>query len=251
MAESTDEGWQSGQRISARGQLWTIVERARFADCEALRLTGAQVSGASASRTILLPFDRPRRLPSSSSIEVMRPRRWLGVLRRAALDARPFGGLSTAASSTIDFLPYQLEPALAVLGDGCTRIMIADAVGLGKTIQAGLILGELAAAREAFRALVVTPAGLREQWAGELADRFGITASIATSPWLARVVNELPPDVNPWALPGVYISSFDLIKRPEVLRPLEEVDWDLVVVDEAHAATLGRSEEHTSELQSQ
>jgi ERCC4-related helicase len=239
VAESTDEGWQSGQGISVRGQLWTIVERARFADCEALRLSGAPMSDSSASRTILLPFDRPRLLPSSSSTEVMRPRRWLGVLRQAALDARPFGGLSAAASSTIDLLPYQLEPALAMLGNGCARIMIADAVGLGKTIQAGLILGELAAARESFRALVVTPAGLREQWAGELAERFGITASIATSPWLARVVNELPADVNPWALPGVYISSFDLIKRPEVLRPLEEIDWDVVVVDEAHAATLG------------
>ena len=239
MTESTDEDWQTGQRISVRGQLWTIVERARFTDCEALRLTATRGSGSSASRTILLPFDRPRPLPSSSSIEVLRPRRWLAVLRQAALDARPFGGLSAAAASTIDFLPYQLEPALAVLGEGYTRVMIADAVGLGKTIQAGLILGELAAAREAFRALVVTPAGLREQWAGELADRFGIKASIATSPWLARVVNELPTDVNPWALPGVYISSFDLIKRPEVLRPLEEIDWDLVVVDEAHAATLG------------
>jgi ERCC4-related helicase len=239
VTEPTDENWQTGQRISVRGQLWTIVERARFGDCEALRLTGAQTSESSASRTILLPFDRPRRLPSSSSIQVLRPRRWLAVLRQAALDARPFGCLSAAASSTIDFLPYQLEPALAMLGDGYTRIMIADAVGLGKTIQAGLILGDLAAAREAFRALVVTPAGLREQWAGELADHFGIKASIATSPWLARVVNELPADVNPWALPGVYISSFDLIKRPEVLRPLEEIDWDLVVVDEAHAATLG------------
>ena len=239
MAESTDEGWQSGQRISVRGQLWTIVERARFADCEALRLTSAHVSDSSASRTILLPFDRPRRLPSSATTEVMRPRRWLGVLREAALDARPFGSLSAAASSTIDFLPYQLEPALAMFRDGCTRIMIADAVGLGKTIQAGLILGELAAARESFRALVITPAGLREQWAGELAGRFSITASVATSPWLARVVNELPADVNPWALPGVYVASFDLIKRPEVLRPLEEIDWDLVVVDEAHAATPG------------
>ena len=104
-------------------------------------------------------------------------------------------------------------------------MLIADAVGLGKTIQAGLILGELAAEHESFRALVIAPAGLREQWAGELARRFGISTTIANSPWLARTVARLPADVNPWSLPGIYLASFDFIKRPEVLRPFEEVYW--------------------------
>ena len=233
--------WRAGSRISVRGQLWTIVERTRFSDCDALRLSGAEAANRATARTILLPFDRPSRLRSLSSIEVMRPRRWLRALYRAAVNHKPFGGLSAAAGSTIDFLPYQLEPALAMLRDGYTRMLIADAVGLGKTIQAGLILGELAAEHESFRALVIAPAGLREQWAGELAGRFGISATIANSLWLARTVVELPSNVNPWSLPGIYISSFDFIKRPEVLRPFEEdeIDWDALVVDEAHAATLG------------
>src|SRR4029450_7456524 len=46
-------------------------------------------------------------------------------------------------------------------------------------------------------------------------------------------------DMNPWALPGIYVASSDLIKRPEVLRPLEEVSWDALIVDEAHQASLG------------
>ena len=50
---------------------------------------------------------------------------------------------------------------------------------------------------------------------------------------------ELPPDVNPWILPGIYVTSFDFVKQPEVLRPLEEADWDVLVVDEAHGAALG------------
>ena len=240
MTDTAGGHWRAGERISVRGQLWTIVERTAFRDCDALRLSGDAANGA-ATRTILLPFDRPRRLLPPSSIEVMRPRRWLRALYRIGLNQKPFGGLSAAAASRIDFLPYQLEPALAILRDGYTRVLIADAVGLGKTIQAGLILGELAAEHESFRALVIAPAGLREQWAGELATRFGISATIASSPWLARTVARLPADVNPWSLPGIYISSFDFIKRPEVLRPLEEdaIDWDAVVVDEAHAATLG------------
>lgn len=237
--QKASEQWRVGQRISVRGQLWTILERTGFADCEALRLSGAGGSPLQSIRTILLPFDRPRRLPEPSSIAVLRPQRWLRELYRTLLGAQPFGSLSAAVSSTIEFLPYQLEPALAMLRDGCTRMLIADGVGLGKTIQAGLILNELAVRLGSFRGLVLAPAGLREQWAAELAARFGIDSVLAGSPWLARTASGLPPDVNPWALPGVYIASLDFIKQPEVLRPFEEVEWDALVVDEAHAAAPG------------
>lgn len=154
-----------------------------------------------------------------------------------ALDALPFGGLNSVALSSVDLLPYQLEPALAMLRHGCTRIMIADAVGLGKTIQAGLILRQLSAKYEFLRTLVVTPAPLRDQWMDELRRRFDLRAEIVTSPWLARTARERPPEIGPWQLPGTYICSFELIRRPEVLRPLEDVRWDLLVVDEAHVAT--------------
>ena len=238
MTESAG-GWQAGLRVSVRGQLWTIVERTPFADCEALRLRGAEPHNRTTTRTILLPFDRPRPVRRSTSIEVMRPRRWLRTLVAAATGLNPHGGLSATASSTITFLPYQLEPALAMLRHGHPRVLIADAVGLGKTIQAGLILRQLGTERESFRGLVIAPAGLRDQWDGELGSRFGIRAAIATSSWLARSAAQLPADVNPWSLPGIYIASFDFIKRPEALRPLEEVVWDAIVVDEAHNATPG------------
>ena len=190
-------------------------------------------------RTLLVPFDRPRRLHRPSSIRVVRPRRWLHALRRAAAAAHPAGGLKRTARSAIEVLPYQLEPALAMIGLGVPRLMIADAVGLGKTIQAGIILDECAFERESFRALVVAPAGLREQWSRELADRFDLPSTVAGAAWLARSSRELPPDVNPWILPGIYVTSFDFVKQPEVLRPLEDADWDVLVVDEAHGAALG------------
>jgi hypothetical protein len=138
-----------------------------------------------------------------------------------ALDARPFGGLNAVAASGIDLLPYQLEPALAMLRDGCARLMIADAVGLGKTIQAGLIVRQLSAECEFFRALVVVPAGLRDQWAAELRQRFEVGAEVVTSPWLARTARELPSDISPWHLPGTYLFV-RAIRRPGVLRPLED-----------------------------
>ena len=219
-----------------RGRRWRVEESTRFSDCHSLRLTTDSLPGS--ARTFLLPFDRPRSLDAAAgTVKVMRPAHWLRAFRQASLDARPFGCVSGAVASGIDLLPYQLEPALAMLRHGCVRVLIADAVGLGKTIQAALIIRELSIERESFRALVVTPAGLRAQWAAELSSRFSINAEIVTAAWLARAVREVPADVRPWSLPGVYLCSFEFIRRPEVLRPLEDVAWDLLVVDEAHAAT--------------
>ena len=87
------------------------------------------------------PFDRPR--PLANRKLRRRPRRACLRSALAAIAVRAAGrGLWTAADASIDLWPYQLEPALAVIG-GATRLLLADAVGLGKTIQAGLILSEL------------------------------------------------------------------------------------------------------------
>ena len=219
-----------------RGRRWTIAGISRWHDCAALRL---REIGRDREQTLLTPFDRPTPLVANPLPRVVRPRRWLHELDRALLELHPFGSFHAAARAPIRLLPYQLEPALAVLRDGATRLLVADGVGLGKTIQAGLLLLELAHRQESCRALVLAPAGLREQWLAELSARFGLTALLADTAWLRSLAAERPADVNPWSLPGIYIASHDLVKRPEVLRPLEDVAWDAVVVDEAHAATSG------------
>src|SRR5512134_3868255 len=154
--------------VRARGDVWTVLGRTRYGDCEAVRLRGASRGNAGQVRTLLSPFDRLAPLVHQESWRAVRPRRWLHVLRRAALDAHPFGGLRAAEECRLDLVPYQLEPALAVSRHGATRLLIADEVGLGKTIQAGLILRELSARHDALRAIVVVPAALREQWRQEL-----------------------------------------------------------------------------------
>jgi hypothetical protein len=65
-----------------------------------------------------------------------------------------------------------------------------------------------------------------------------VAAVNADASWLRIAGRSLPPDLNPWSPPGTYVASFDFIKRPEALRPIEALRWDLVVVDEAHAAGL-------------
>jgi superfamily II DNA or RNA helicase len=126
-----------------------------------------------------------------------------------------------------------------VLRHGHLRILIADEVGLGKTIQAGILLNELAREAAGFRGLILSPAGLREQWNDELSSRFSLEVTVADTAWLFERARDLPPDVNPWALPGIYVASLDLVKRPEVLRAMEDVTWDLSIVDEVHGAGFG------------
>ncbi len=131
-------------------------------------------------------------------------------------------------------MPFQLEPALAVTHGIASRILIADEVGLGKTIQAALIIAEILERARHGRVLVVAPAALREQWQGELRQRFRIDAWLADSASLARL-GAAWGTANPWwSGRAVTITSIDFVKRPEVMRSLEALVWDAVVFDEAH-----------------
>ncbi len=224
--------------VMVRGERWALAEFTPFTDCAALHLERTD-SGPESRLSILVPFDRPARITRPAAFSVLRPRRWLHAVRRHGGAAFPVGGLRAAAGARLDLLPYQLEPALAMNRHGTPRMLIADAVGLGKTIQAALVIAELAMHRAGFRGLVIAPAGLLHQWAAELSSRFDLETRLADAAWLAGIERDLPPGTNPWTLPGVYAASIDFLKRPEVLHSLESARWDLVVVDEAHAASPG------------
>jgi superfamily II DNA or RNA helicase len=156
-------------------------------------------------------------------------------------------GVGAALAGTIDpltprarvsraaILPYQLAPAVSV-ARGAARLMLADEVGLGKTIQAGWIVADLLEREPAARVLVAVPAALRRQWCGELSAQFDITATLVDARWLRGMVAGIPADVSPWAAPGVYLGSVDFLKRPDVASSLDAHVWDLVVADEAHTA---------------
>ena len=160
----------------------------------------------------------------------------MASLRAAILGQREPGSLCAAARANIDILPHQLEPALAVVRHGARRILLADAVGLGKTIEAGLVLAELRARSALDRVLVLAPPGLCDQWCTELTERFGLDAVVADAGWLRSLRPVLPVSLNPWSVPGIRVASFDFAKRPEVRRSIEHVSWDAVIVDEAHVA---------------
>ncbi len=224
---------QPGSTVIVRDEEWRVAGVDAFEACSVLTLEAA-------GRRRLRVID-PADCVAPARRRRIAPRRRRAVVQTALQElasARAPLTLWTAANAAIDLLPHQLEPALAILR-GATRVLLADAVGLGKTIQAALILAELRERGWADRSLVLCPPGLRATWAGELRDRFGIACAVFDQASIADSVAALPPAVNPWSMHATIVASIDLAKRPEVMAAISEVPVDLVIADEAHHLTPG------------
>jgi superfamily II DNA or RNA helicase len=230
----------AGDVVDVRGDRWFVEEAIAFADCTLLRLTSAGSGMGGRDCTLLHPFDRPTKQKLQHRVHVLTRRRWGHLLQSRLRDCRGLGHLRAAAPAAIDLLPFQLEPALAVVRGLASRLLLADEVGLGKTIQAGLVLAELQQRGWCDRALILTPAGLRDQWADELGRRFGIRAAILDAESLRAMSGTLPFGLNPWLVEPVVIASMDFVKQPEVLRASRSVLWDLLIIDEAHQVATAR-----------
>lgn len=128
-------------------------------------------------------------------------------------------------------VPYlhQLNAARRVLGELCGRAILADEVGLGKTIEAGIIAKEYLLRRQASRVLVLAPATLCRQWARELQEKFDLTPVLARTDW-------------DWERGDVVIASLDLAKSAAHRHRVVNQPWDLVIVDEAHKLKNSRSQ---------
>ncbi len=185
------------------------------------------------------PVERPRRP------RLVTRRRWRRACRALIANHTPPGCLRSGRRARIDLLPHQLEPALAIVRGLGSRLLLADAVGLGKTIQAGLVLSELRTRGAAERALILTPAGLREQWARELAERFDVAADIVDARDMRTRAAALPAGVNPWSTLDMAIASIDYVKRPEIVTAVASCRWDVLIVDEAHGVA-GDTDRHTA-----
>src|SRR3954452_6760166 len=134
-------------------------------------------------------------------------------------------------TSNLDPLPHQIR---AVYGEMLPRqplrFLLADDPGAGKTIMAGLLIKELIVRGDVKRCLIVPPGSLVEQWQDELAQKLGLEFDIIT-----RDTIEASRSGNPFAEKNLVIARLDQLSRSEELQAkLEQTDWDLIVVDEAH-----------------
>jgi superfamily II DNA or RNA helicase len=232
---------QISQHVRVRGERWRVADIRAFDDCQLVTLSSLTPPDVGAERQMLAPFDAFDPTGGPRRHRLVRGRRWRRACRSLVAAEAPPGRLWSARLARFDLMPHQLEPALAVLRGKGSRILLADEVGLGKTIQAGLIVAELRARGAIDRLLVLTPAGLRDQWAQELSTRFAIEAPAVDGQTLRRLITTLPVGVNPWTATPMAVASVDYVKRPEVLPAVAACRWDVVIVDEAHGVA-GHSE---------
>jgi SNF2 family DNA or RNA helicase len=162
---------------------------------------------------------------------------WLRRERFRLLDAYRNDTALGLSNSRVEPQLHQVSVALRALEKSQPRLILADEVGLGKTIEAGLILKELRArlGTALERILIVVPASLVSQWRFELRSKFNEDFAFLHGSEVTRMRRERP-DQNPWATQPNVICSLQLARMSKHAEDIAAASWDLVIVDEAHHA---------------
>ena len=217
--------------------LVTLVSIEDDASDEQLRVIWELERGAVAHDQHALPspadgFDDPGQLDA-----------FLDAVRWGAIASADKTVLQAPFRSGIKIEDYQLDPVVRALSMPRTNLLIADDVGLGKTIEAGLVMQELMLRHRARTMLIVCPAGLTLQWHEEMRDKFGLEFHIVDTALLRDLRRSRGLYANPWTHFPRLIVSIDWLKRDRPMRLLREVlpiaaryprTFDLLVVDEVH-----------------
>ncbi|TDL03287.1 helicase-related protein [Mycobacterium paragordonae] len=229
---SDDELLTPGRVVRMRERLWRVDYR----DGETFGVTPLDGRDTQPSRfhTALervepgaLPLPNPEALGDDRQQRLLLDAYKFSLLHGTA----PILGLQRSRAIPTDF---QLVPLLMALNTDRVRLLIADDVGTGKTVEAGLILSELLARGRARRVLIVVPANLREQWHETLDRMFHISSVIVAGHLRPALERRLLPGQSVWAAHDVVVASIDYLKtRPEEVL---YYGWDLILVDEAHLA---------------
>lgn len=160
-------------------------------------------------------------------------------IKQVAIDLAYANSGGELSSSRVDLLPHQILLVHDLVAFSERRFLIADEVGLGKTIETGMLLRELQARGEADRVLIIAPAGLVKNWQKELRDCFRLHLSILNHDFTDHGAASW--ETHPWV-----IASIDTLKQPRrIQRLLAAPRWDLIVFDEAHHLSRTRSGKKT------
>ena len=170
---------------------------------------------------------------------------------RAFLDAVRWGAATNADRSFLQapfrsgvaIEPFQLDPLVRAIDMARANLLIADDVGLGKTIEAGLVIQELLLRHRARTVFIVCPASLQEKWRVEMLEKFGLEFRIVNSDYVKKLRRSRGIHANPWTSYPRLITSMDWLKSGDPMRFMRDVlpphptyprKFDILVVDEAH-----------------
>lgn len=252
-ARSTVDGLPSrGQVVQARRRQWLVEE-----------VTLGEPGESALVRLVCLDDDDPGRVVDvlwdlELGARVVEPeRQGLGAIARldppthfgAYLHALKWSAVSAADATRfqapfragIKLMAHQLTPLMKALELPRANLFIADDVGLGKTIEAGLVLQELILRQQAGFVLIVAPSSVCAQWQGEMMRRFGLRFEVMTRQFVAYRRQERGLATNPWTTYHRFIISHALLRRPEYRGQLFDMLGDrvrkgLIILDEAHNA---------------
>jgi len=226
-----------GTEVTARGLRWEVVSCESLGKQTLYRIRGLEGIVLGNEIDVLWPFESveplQRDIQPDRAVQLID---WL-VYHHSFLLDQAFGqsALLAVQPGRLRFEPYQLVPALRAIRMARARLLLADGVGLGKTIQAGLIITELLARRLAHRILIVSPAGpLLEQWRLEMRDRFGLRLETIDRSKIEDIRRRTELGSNPFDHIQLGLSSVDFLKQERVLDQLERSSYDIVIIDEAH-----------------
>ncbi|MBC3963333.1 DISARM system SNF2-like helicase DrmD [Pseudomonas simiae] len=168
---------------------------------------------------------------------------FLDAVRWGAATNADRGFLQAPFRSGVTLEDFQLDPLVRAIDMARVNLLIADDVGLGKTIEAGLVIQEMLLRHRARTVLIVCPASLQEKWRLEMAEKFGLEFRIVDSTYIKDMRRERGIHANPWNSFPRLITSMDWAKAGEGLRAFRDIlpahanyprKFDLLVVDEAH-----------------
>ncbi|WP_170578443.1 DISARM system SNF2-like helicase DrmD [Ruegeria arenilitoris] len=183
---------------------------------------------------------------------------FLDAVRWGAATSADKGFLQAPFRSGVSIEDYQLDPLVRAIDMARTNLLIADDVGLGKTIEAGLVIQELLLRHRARTVFVVCPASLQEKWRVEMLEKFGLEFKIVNGDYVRKLRRERGIHANPWTSFPRLIVSVDWLKSGEPLRTLKDVlpvnasyprKFDLLVIDEAHNVAPAGSTHYAMESQ--
>jgi superfamily II DNA or RNA helicase len=229
-----------GSLVSARGREWIVLPESTT-DTLRLRPLGG---GEKDESLIYLPLELQPVGPATFPWPVVAQARNHSAsqllmdalqlkLRSGAGPFRSFGNIAVEPRA------YQLVPLLMAMKQPTVRLLIADDVGIGKTIEGALIAREMLDRGEIHRMAVLCPPHLCEQWQRELEDRFHIQAVVVRSSSATRLERDLPPGTSVFDAHPFTVVSLDYIKSERRREAFQRFCPEFVIVDEAHTCTQG------------